>query len=222
LWCGDLFCEDCTRSLVPIKAPVCALCGEPFDPSAKVLPTSLCADCRANRYHGAPPLRAMRAPLRYTGPMREAIHSFKYHGKTARAPQLAKVLLEYLTQSDVELALPLRETQLIIPVPLHPWRQWRRGYNQSTLLAQELSRLLYRDDQAHAEVADVLRRVRYTTPQSELAADARAANIKGAFALDEGAWKKYSGALKNNDAILLLDDIGTTGATLWECARATT
>jgi ComF family protein len=219
LWCGELFCTSCRAELIPIRAPLCALCGQPFDPAAKVLSTSICADCRANRYHGAPPLRAMRAPFRYSGPIREAIHAFKYHGKTARASQLARLLLDYLTSSAEGQAIPLAQLKLIIPVPLHPWRQWRRGYNQSTLLAHELCKQLRRSDAIEVEVAEVLRRVRYTTPQTELAAEDRAANIKDAFALDSDTWKKYSSILDADGAVLLLDDVGTTGATLWECAR---
>jgi len=132
----------------------------------------------------------------------------KYHGKTALAAPLANLLAEYSQfQNSGQL---LAETNVIVPIPLHSVRQWRRGYNQSTLLAQELGKL------AQLPVAELLRRTRHTIPQVELHADERTQNVKGAFAINERAWPEYSGAQN----ILLIDDVATTGATLEECARA--
>jgi ComF family protein len=193
------------------------VCGTPFDPRAQVLVTSLCADCRANRYQSAPPLAALRAPLEYSQGIREAIHAFKYHGKTARARELAALLGEYLTSATEAEIFPLNNLQLIVPVPLHGWRRWRRGYNQSTLLAVELARWLQLHTSSTVKVAEVLRRVRYTRPQVELSGREREQNIHGAFALDDRAWQQYSH--DGDGAVLLLDDVTTTGATLFECAR---
>ena len=221
LWCNELFCDACSNNLKILVPPLCALCGQPFDARAQVLNSSVCADCRANRCHSAPPLHALRSPLEYSGAIREAIHAFKYRGKTARAPQLAVLLHKYLICAQPAQVIPLEKLKLIIPVPLHGWRQWRRGYNQSTLLARELSKQLLILEKLSVPMAEVLRRIRHTTPQIELHERERAANIKGAFALDDAAWAEYS-TLSADDTVLLLDDVTTTGATLFECAQVLT
>jgi ComF family protein len=219
LWCAELFCVDCHDALEPLHSPLCALCGMPFDPLAQVLASALCTDCRDNRYHAAPPLAALRAPFEYSAGMREAIHAFKYRGKTARAVQFATLLGEYLTRTEEAQVFPLEDLKLIVPVPLHGWRRWRRGYNQSTLLACALAHWLQLHAGLTVRVAEVLRRVRYTRPQVELSGRERERerNIHGAFALDEPLWREYSEL--GSGAFLLLDDVTTTGATLFECAR---
>lgn len=207
LWNETIFCLSCTTQLKNITFPICYCCGAPFDISAQVLPDSLCADCRDNRYHHAPLLDLRRAPFRYSGPIREAIHSFKYRGKTSLAASLASLLAEYSGHRDSGLLL--NEFDTIVPVPLHSVRRWRRGYNQSTLLAQELGSI------AGISFVELLKRTRHTVPQVELEADERAQNVKNAFAMDERAWREYSRV----ENVLLLDDVATTGATLEECAR---
>jgi ComF family protein len=217
LWCAELFCETCFGELEAVCAPHCKLCGAPFDQLAQVLSSSLCADCHDNRYQSTPPLAAIRSPYAYSRGMRKAIRDFKYHGKTARAPQLATVLGEYLVRSESAKIFPLEKLKLIVPVPLHRWRRWRRGYNQSTLLSRDLTRWLRLQTDCDIPVREILQRVRYTRPQVELSGREREQNIHDAFALDEVAWQEFS--MNNDDALLLLDDVTTTGATLLECAR---
>src|SRR5687767_9874841 len=90
VWHKELFCGVCRAALRRIEPPLCAICGVPFDPLAKS--DSECAACRANRYHVAPPFVALRAVYAFEGPVRKAIHRFKYHDKTALAKPLATVL----------------------------------------------------------------------------------------------------------------------------------
>lgn len=90
----------------------------------------------------------------------------------------------------------------VVPVPLHPWRRVRRGFNQ----ARDLARCLDRP------VADALWRVRATASQMVLSADARRRNIRGAFAV--APW-----SMPRDKVIVLIDDVRTTGATLDECAK---
>ena len=206
-WSEAIFCLVCQRHLKIVAPPICYCCGVSFDALAQVLPDSLCADCRDNRYHRMPILDKRRAPFIYLGPVRKAIHAFKYRGKTSLATPLSALLLEY--SRDHANGIFLKDIQLIVPVPLHPVRKWRRGYNQSTLLAQELSK------STGIACAEVLRRTRHTVPQVELHADERTQNIKGAFDMSNSVWPEYSG-MQN---VLLIDDVATTGATLEECAR---
>ena len=205
----ELFCGDCRLVLQRIEPPFCSICGAPFDPLAQA--ARECARCRDNRYHVAPPFIALRAVYVFDGPPRHAIHRFKYQDKIALAPSLAAVLNGFLTeQPDDVPRIPMERVGLLIPVPLHPWRQYRRGYNQSALLARELSKL------NGVPSAEVLRRTRHTTPQIELKAGERAANVKDAFAVDEAALSRFNPA---GEAVLLIDDVSTTGATVAECAR---
>lgn len=207
-WSEPLFCEACRYDLEVIAPPFCASCGAPFDALAKVLPDSLCSLCRDNRYHRAPLLSARRAPFEYSGPIREAIHSLKYRGKTALAAPLAELIWSY-ARSEPAIAQALVSFELIVPIPLHPLRQWRRGYNQSTLLAHELSLL------TGIPSAQVLSRTRHTLPQIELNSDERAGNVRGAFSVNEKLWPEQADA----QTVLLIDDVMTTGSTLQECAR---
>jgi ComF family protein len=95
------------------------------------------------------------------------------------------------------------------PVPLHRWRAYRRGYNQSELLANHLSPMI------NVPSKVLLHRVKPTRPQVELGRDQRAENVKNAFQVD----KEMTPVIKEK-TILLIDDVCTTGATLRECARA--
>jgi len=206
-WNSELFCADCALQLKPIEAPLCFRCGLPFDPLSQA--ADICAACRDNRYHAAPPIKVLRSVYEFEGPRREAIHRFKYAGKTALANPLALVLAEYLQQAagrDIDAS----NLGAIVPVPLHAWRKWRRGYNQSTLIARELSRFL------QIPVYEMLQRPRHTAPQVELSAKERARNIHDAFEIN---LKMLNALDLLGKPILLIDDVCTTGATLQECAR---
>lgn len=99
------------------------------------------------------------------------------------------------------------DVDVVIPVPLHWFRRWRRGYNQAEVIAAELARAL------HATLrTDVLYRARRTRTQTRLDADARLKNVKGVFRVRPGAW----GAILPRH-LLLVDDTFTTGATLSAC-----
>jgi ComF family protein len=203
-WHQDLFCDECSQLLELIAPPMCARCGLPFDPLAQ---TSRCRDCQDNREGAAPAFELVRSVYAFAGPMRPAVHRLKYGGKTALARPLAQLLYDYLQDTA---AIPVQEIGVVVPVPLHAWRQWRRGYNQSTLLARELAYLL------DLPCAEVLWRRRHTTSQVELSAKQRRQNVEGAFALDADLLQRYNA---QHRPILLIDDVCTTSSTLNECAR---
>lgn len=136
----------------------------------------------------------MRAPLLYVEPTSEIIHRFKYDGYFAVAPALADIMV-------ADWPFDLLQPEVVIPVPLHPRRERRRGFNQSALLgrrlAQELN-LLYRPG--------TLRRIRHTAPQVGLGPEERMNNVAGAFVAQ--------GADIEGRHLLLVDDVLTTGATM--------
>jgi len=191
-------CADCWRAITFLDGPHCALCGLPFavDPG----PDTLCATC-----HAKPPVfdRA-RAVMKYDEASRGPILALKRADRLDLVPAFAR----WLERSGADV---LGGADLIVPVPLHRWRLWSRRYNQAALLARGLSRIV-------GKPADpfVLTRIRATPSQGVMpSAKARARNVRGAFRVPPA----HRAALKGL-AVLLVDDVFTTGATADACARA--
>jgi ComF family protein len=146
------------------------------------------------------PLQGMRSAAPFAGPLRKAIHSFKYEGLRRLAGTLGEMLYDCWEADPWDV-------DMIVPVALHPQRLRARGYNQSTLLARELGR--------HTGLPvyeDSLRRAIPTLPQVGLSAAQRAGNVRGAFACHDARLVGRS--------VLLVDDVITTGATLRAAAQA--
>jgi competence protein ComFC len=144
-------------------------------------------------------ISVIRSPLRFEGAARRAIHELKYHNLRAIAPTLAAYLVRTLRDTGYK-------PDLIVPVPLHPARARRRGYNQSLLLAREVGRAT-----CTPVSSDALARVREGTSQVHTTSvEARRQNVSGAFACND--------ASVSGRRILVVDDVCTTGATLESCA----
>ena len=138
----------------------------------------------------------------YEGPLREAIHRWKYEGKTYLSPLLGKWMAEGLLRYWDPPSF-----DLMIPVPLHPQRLRERGFNQALLLVKELSHrtgIPYRKG--------ILKKRIPTLPQVNLSGAEREKGLKGAFHLAGG--KEVEGR-----SVLLVDDVYTTGTTVNECSR---
>jgi ComF family protein len=144
----------------------------------------------------------LRAYAFHSGPLREAIHQLKYDGLRSLAAPLGSLMSQAWPQLAPECSI-----DAIVPVPLHAARQRERGYNQAALLARELGR-----SQQCAVVEDALFRIKATTPQIDLTASQRRANVHNAFrcAKDRLAGQR----------VLLVDDVCTTGATIEAAAAA--
>lgn len=109
----------------------------------------------------------------------------------------------------MERHLPIFDAPLLIPVPLHRWRIWRRGYNQSALIASALAR---GHDLEFA--CDLLRRTKATPPLMHMGPAERRRVVRGAFRIDP----RQAGRVQGRN-ILLVDDVFTSGATVGACAR---
>jgi ComF family protein len=153
---------------------------------------SLCPDC----YRDPPPLERVVAAFRHEGLARRLVLDLKYRRHRHLAGPLG-ALLAAAAPTGVDA---------VVPVPLHPLRRRERGFNQSELLALEVGRRLDRP-----LAADALRRTRDTPRQTGLSPRERLANVRGAFA---------AGARLDGRRLLLVDDVCTTGATLYACAGA--
>jgi ComF family protein len=181
-----LVCALCRARWLPLPDPFCARCGQPLEGDLE------CRICPAWR----PEFTGVRSAVWLTGTARAAVHHLKYSGwwrvVEAMAPAMRR--LE-----------PLAGAVVLVPVPLGAARRRERGYNQSELLANALSRLL--DIPVRP---DLLRRRRDTDRQTGLAPDARRANVAGAF----------EGRRPGGRRAVLVDDVFTTGATLHAAAEA--
>jgi ComF family protein len=187
---GSWLCEGCRARIRRLEEPLCRRCGVEVE-SAR----SGCG-CRARLRS----LTRLRSAVAYEGPIEPAVHRFKYEGWKRLAAPLAQLMAERLAVEGVA-------ARLLVAVPLHPDRRRLRGYNQSELLARELSKLL-----ALASPPGVLVRTRATPPQVGHDRKRRFENVAGAFAWRGPRW--------NGEAVLLIDDVATTGATLDACASA--
>jgi competence protein ComFC len=142
----------------------------------------------------------MRSWVVYEGPIRHAIHALKYRRNVALGDALAPSLAGYVRELGWQ-------ADLVVPVPSGRQRMKVRGYNQVALLAKPLAGIL-----GWRYLPQALQRVRETRSQVGLSAQERRENISGAF---RGDLDRVSGK-----AILLMDDIATTGSTLAECSNA--
>lgn len=189
-------CGRCWAGLDFITAPHCPCCGLPFAVPAE--DGLLCGDCLA----APPPFGRARSAFHYGGTARRLILAFKHGDRTDMAAALARRMAE----QDPTL---LSDADLLLPVPLHRGRLWRRRYNQAALLAVELGRI------ADRPVAlDSLVRHRATPSQGGRNRVARRRNLAGAFMVPARARAGLTGR-----RVLLVDDVFTTGATVSEAAR---
>lgn len=193
-------CQTCQKILPRVTEPCCARCGKPIP----AVEEQYCHDCEEKRKR-PDALKKGAALWVYDTHMKRAMANFKYEGCVEDAAFYVQQLVRFRGQEIVNW-----QVDAIIPVPLHRRKQWFRGYNQATVLAEELGKHL------HLPVlADVLVRTRYTKPQKGLAPKQRTGNVAGAFALTDQGREKIASLRR----VLLLDDIYTTGATLEACGE---
>jgi ComF family protein len=144
-----------------------------------------------------------RAALRYDAQARRMILPLKYSDRT----ELAAMLAVHMVRAGAAL---LREAQVIVPVPLHRARLFRRRYNQAALLAYAVGRAARRP-----VMPDALRRVRATASLGDKTAEERATEMDSAIAVRRNRAARIVGR-----RVLLIDDVLTSGATARSCVQA--
>jgi len=186
---GGLLCTACCRLLPRLTPPLCPRCGKPQSGDR------LCPACAG----GQMAIDGIRSPFRFMGVIREAIHQLKYQNLRLLALPLARLMGDYFVTEPVP-------GEVLVPVPLHQKRMRERGYNQSSLLAQELSNII-----RVPVVEDCLIRNQYALSQTKtMAVEQRRNNVARAFACRN---RELAGK-----EVLLIDDVATSGATLNACA----
>ena len=123
------FCSNCLSQIRWIEPPFCSICGIPF--ISREVETHPCGACVTHRKY----FTIARALGAFEGSLQEAIHRWKYQGKTYLTPFFASWMAEGLNRYWEPGSL-----DLLIPVPLHTRRLRERGFNQALLLAKDLSR----------------------------------------------------------------------------------
>ncbi len=181
-----------TAALVPAR---CAGCDAPG--------VWLCQECREDLEPHA--IRSGSTEIRgagaHEGPLRHAIHRFKYREERALASELGALVADLLVGDTAHGA----RCDALVPVPLHPERARSRGYDQTALLAEAVARA------TGLPVLPAVRRIRHTRPQVELDRAERAQSVEGAFV-------GCSGSLAGL-RVAVIDDVATTGST---CAAVAT
>ena len=194
---GGYFCQDCIRNILQTDL-VCPRCDRP-SVGGQTHPI-----CR--RRFGLDGLWSLGI---YHDSLKNAIQKLKYKGIKEVAEILTDIIIEYWVKYQPFILDQIKKTRgvgwAVIPVPLYWWRENNRGFNQSALIGQSLSKKLGLD------YCEGIKRIRYTRPQVKLKGKQRKENIRNAFEISPN----YN--LSPVTCVLLIDDVWTTGSTLKEC-----
>ena len=184
-------CASCQRDIAFIHPPICPLCGRRLSQAAS------CSHCHSA---GRPAIR-YRAVFDYDAASRGLVLAFKYGDRLDVAPVYGGWMADF--GSDL-----IAEADVIVPVPLHWLRLWRRRYNQAAVLARHIAHRC-----GKPVCVDMLLRRRATKPQVGMSGAQRRLNVKGAFMIRPDRCPLLAG-----QNVLLIDDVLTSGATVEACA----
>ena len=187
---GWRWCPDCQKRVPLIREPFCELCGIPTNGNDR------CEKCKAN----PPVYRVMRSWAVFDSPIQNGLHTMKYRGNISFGDALASQMVGFLQSLDWKV-------DMMIPIPLGKKRLKERGYNQVALVAQPLA---YAVDLEYAPQA--LWKSKETRSQVGLNISQRRDNVQDAY--------QANPMIVKNKAVLIMDDVATTGSTIASSAEA--
>jgi len=189
-------CVDCRAAVTWIEAPFCDRCGYPYE--ANITTTFECKNCKDVHLH----FSTARSAVAAKGGVLEAIHRYKYQRALWFEPFLAGLLVNRAFES-------LRDQgwTRVVPVPLYSTKEREREFNQSERLGRHLAKALELPLDS-----SVLKRSRPTRTQTRLSREERQENMRNAFILSKTV-------KLDDERIVLVDDVFTTGATTAACAK---
>lgn len=204
--CGRLgsanaLCSECMALIPMVSPPMCSICGTPLRLGAAGgdVEGKVCAGCRGVQHY----FEYARAPAVYEGAAREHVHDLKYRARVEIVPALSAMMARLAVTTGMADAC-----ECVAPVPLHPDKLAKRGFNQAELLARPVASLL-----GIPLIPGALSRCASTGTQTFLDRRHRRDNVLRAFVCDEPA--RVAGR-----TVLVIDDVVTSGATADGCARA--
>ncbi len=186
-------CHSCWSKVVFIQDPSCIKCGIPFE--YEIAEGIICGKCIDNSNNSY--VDFSKSVMKYDNNTKKLIMAYKNHS----CFYLTNLFTTFLENAGTKW---WNEIDYIIPIPLHYWRRYWRGYNQTALLANELSKKTKTKC-----LEDGLLKVKFTTTQSKFNKAQRWQNVKNTFEIN----CTYENVIQNKN-VLLLDDMTTTGATL--------
>lgn len=190
------FCLSCWEGMEFLGDPCCESCALPF--AFEQPEDSRCAACLKD----PPAYDRARSVLAYGDVARKVALKLKYGRKVGLARLIADHMERHVPKAG-------GNDMLIVPVPLHRWRLWSRGFNQSALIAKALGRKLGLPVDVEA-----LKRIKRTPPLRGLNPTQRERTLRGAFHIDKTDYPRLQ-----DKTVILIDDVYTSGATARGCAR---
>lgn len=184
-------CSECSKKINFLTKHYCNVCGTVISDNIYT-----CGKCIAK----PPPFKVLRSAFAYDQHSKNMIINFKFFDNL----NYVKTYVKWMYRANQDI---FQDAEVVVPIPLHKMRLFKRKYNQAALLARELSKL---SNLSYTPFA--IRRLRHTTPQAGLSLKQREKNLKKAF-------KTSNKEIIENKIVILVDDVVTTGATVRSCSQ---
>lgn len=194
----DNLCQDCIKKIKKRLPPFCIKCGKQLTGDRDL--KDKCNDCK----NQAPYYDQAHSGFCYDGILKDLVHNFKYNKITSLSKEFTKLTVDFMHDYAIGINI-----DIILSIPMHPLRLFKREINASHVLAKDIAKKL-----GIKYSNRLLKKVKNTLPQSKLKRKKRINNVKNSFSVNKN--KIFD--IKGKD-ILLVDDLFTTGSTVSECAK---
>lgn len=189
-------CDDCAKKIKERFPPFCLKCGRQLRGGLALI--TICPDCKKEE----PYFDRAWSACYYDGILKDLIHDFKYKKMTSLSADFTNLITNFMKKHSIG-----RDAQLILSIPMHRNRLFKREINHSDILARALGKTL-----GISYSQNALKKIKDTSIQSRLKRHERIKNLRSSFSLKDTL-------IIRNKNIILVDDLFTTGSTVNECSR---